>query len=566
MNRIRAIFRPPTLVDIAQNARARSLYWITIGLLISGFFTLFLPLFFSPANISWTIVFTIVAVGVVINSINLFLLHRGLVNLVGGILIFFNWIAYIGVAAKTGGVQSPAFPGVILVAVMAALFLGHGAGLIVNILSGCAGIWLLSVAPDQLQLPSLIARGRVELGVTMLIAIMATFVAGAATRTIQFSMKKVIDSESRYRMLIQESPDGILIINLEGNIILANPGAARLLGFLETNDLIGLSIISIFDPNELALRPVPDADKLKSGEVFRGERTINKPGGEQITILGSVRQMPDDNYQFLFQDITARKRNEAERERMIAELDAKNSELERYSYTVSHDLKTPLITIRNFIGFLKKDLETGDPAKIESDLRFIDQASDDMNKLLNDLLDFTRIGQLMNVAEWVSYHDIVQEALVLVKSRNAMDHFSIEVDPTLPDVYGDRMRLVDVLKNLIENAVKFMGEQPMPLIHIGRITQNDQTIFFVKDNGIGIPDVYYERIFGMFDRLDPNMDGTGIGLSLVKRIVELHNGEIWVESDGAGNGSTFYFTLRLTPDTSHAAENPGHQLSQINTD
>ena len=113
-------------------------------------------------------------------------------------------------------------------------------------------------------------------------------------------------------------------------------------------------------------------------------------------------------------------------------------------------------------------------------------------------------------------------------------------------ISGDRVRLMEVIQNLLENAVKFMGDQPAPAIRIGSFTNpKGEIIFFVEDNGIGIEPQYQERIFGLFNKLDTNTEGTGIGLALVKRIIEVHNGRIWLESQ-PGRGSTFYFTLPIT--------------------
>jgi signal transduction histidine kinase len=117
------------------------------------------------------------------------------------------------------------------------------------------------------------------------------------------------------------------------------------------------------------------------------------------------------------------------------------------------------------------------------------------------------------------------------------------VAPDLPTVRGDRARLLEVLQNLVQNGVKFMGDQPAPRVEIGARRDGDELVHYVRDNGIGIEPRFAERIFGLFDRLDPDIDGTGIGLALVKRIVEVHGGRIWVESEGPGRGSTFCYTL-----------------------
>lgn len=130
----------------------------------------------------------------------------------------------------------------------------------------------------------------------------------------------------------------------------------------------------------------------------------------------------------------------------------------------------------------------------------------------------------------------------LLEARNVR----VEIQKELPVIYGDRTRLLEVMQNLISNAIKFMGDQAVPRIEIGTTESqlDGKPVFFVRDNGIGIEAQYHERIFGLFNRLDPSVDGTGIGLSLVRRIIEVHNGKIWVESE-PGIGTTFLFTLPL---------------------
>jgi signal transduction histidine kinase len=119
----------------------------------------------------------------------------------------------------------------------------------------------------------------------------------------------------------------------------------------------------------------------------------------------------------------------------------------------------------------------------------------------------------------------------------------VEVSPDLPVVVGDRLRLVEVLQNLIDNAVKYMGDQPHPRIEIGSRQEDNETICYVRDNGIGIEPDYQAKVFDLFEQLDQRMEGSGIGLALVKRIVEIHGGRIWVESQGRGHGTTFCFSI-----------------------
>ncbi len=140
--------------------------------------------------------------------------------------------------------------------------------------------------------------------------------------------------------------------------------------------------------------------------------------------------------------------------------------------------------------------------------------------------------------------EIGREAVELLSESIAAAGVEVKVDPWLPVVEGDRQRLLDIYQNLIDNAVKFMGEQPQPRIELGQRPDGDGTVLYVRDNGTGIDRRYQDRIFRLFERLEPDkFDGTGIGLALVKRIVEVHGGRIWVESDGPGQGTTMCYTL-----------------------
>lgn len=227
----------------------------------------------------------------------------------------------------------------------------------------------------------------------------------------------------------------------------------------------------------------------------------------------------------------------------VRELEARNSELERFTYTVSHDLKSPLVTIRGFLGFLEKDMVAGNAGRITSDIARIREATDKMQILLEDLLELSRVGRLINPPQWVTFRELVEEALQLTAGRMADRRVRVDIAHGLPAVFVDRSRLVEMLQNLLDNAAKFMGDQPAPKVEIGAERRNQETLFFVRDNGIGIHPNYHHRVFGLFERLNPTIEGTGIGLALVKRIVEVHNGRIWIDSDGSGNGTTFCFTL-----------------------
>jgi len=225
------------------------------------------------------------------------------------------------------------------------------------------------------------------------------------------------------------------------------------------------------------------------------------------------------------------------------ELQKKNDELTRFTYAVSHDLKSPLVTINTFLGYLEQDARKPDAAGVNKDVGYIRAATDKMSRLLDELLELSRVGRIMNPSVEAPLQEIVKEALDLVAGRIAARGVKVKVTGKPILLYGDRPRLVEVFQNLVDNAVKFMGDQPAPSVEIGAEQTDTETVFFVSDNGIGIDPRYLPKLFGLFEKLDPGSEGTGIGLALVKRIVEVHGGRIWPESAGPGQGATFRFTL-----------------------
>lgn len=227
----------------------------------------------------------------------------------------------------------------------------------------------------------------------------------------------------------------------------------------------------------------------------------------------------------------------------VKELEAKNAELERFTYTVSHDLKSPIITIRGFLGTLVQDARAGRFDRMESDIMRISRATDKMQSLLEDLLELSRIGRIVNPPAEFCMADAAREAGELLHATLLGKGVKLNIDPSMPRIWADRQRMTEVLQNLIENGAKYMGDQKNPMIQVGCLPGEECDTYFVRDNGMGIDKKFHTKIFGLFDKLDAGSSGTGIGLALVKRIVELHAGRIWVESEGAGKGSVFFFTL-----------------------
>jgi signal transduction histidine kinase len=271
------------------------------------------------------------------------------------------------------------------------------------------------------------------------------------------------------------------------------------------------------------------------------------PAEETQFFEARISAISSESAMMMVRDISQRKWLENEREKLNHELEEKNGELERFTYTVSHDLKSPLITIKGFLGFLEQDAASGNVVRLKADIQRIASATDKMQLLLNELLELTRIGRLTNPYQSINFEELVHEAVELVHGQIQSKGIHISIQENLPTVYGDRRRLVEAIQNLVDNAAKFIGTQPNPRIDIGLYGYEDKKpIFYVMDNGIGIDLVHHDRIFGLFNKLDANSEGTGIGLALVKRIIEVHGGRIWVQSE-VGNGATFFFTLQPEP-------------------
>lgn len=355
------------------------------------------------------------------------------------------------------------------------------------------------------------------------------------------------ESEEKFRTIFELAPYEIMINRMDGSYVQVNQT------FLDNVNLTLEQVIGKHTADLLEIDPATFEFMIQQiqtrGQFHNAEIRVRRPRGEWAYSLASLKIISlagEPHLLSIAADITALKQAQTEREQLIAELEAKNTELERFTYTVSHDLKSPIVTIKGFLGWLERDAATGDAERMQRDIQHIREAADKMHDLLNDLLELSRIGRLMNPPETISFAELVQEALNLVAGRIAERGVEIRLTSNLPTVYGDRVRLIEVLQNLVDNAVKFMGNEPQPCIEIGVNQEPDKTVFFVRDNGIGIEPRYQHKVFGLFERLDQSIEGTGIGLALVKRIIEVHGGRIWVESDGPGQGSTFYFTLPKT--------------------
>jgi len=354
------------------------------------------------------------------------------------------------------------------------------------------------------------------------------------------------ESESRWKFALEGAGDGVWDWNIQTGEALYSRRYKEMLGFAEneignSSDEWSRRIHPEDIPGAMAaLQPYLDG---KTGPVKIEFRMLCKDGNwKWILGRGMVVSHDSDGKPMRMigtnTDITDRKQAEQQ-------LHAKNSEMERFTYTVSHDLKSPLITIQSYAGMILKEMEAGRYERAMSDIRRIEDAAGKMNALLNDLLELSRIGRQMNESIEVDMNRLARDVLEQLAGPLKQSKVNVVLQPDLPALHGDQKRLAEVLQNLIENAIKYRGDQSAPRIEIGTRRDGREPVFFVSDNGKGIEPRHHERIFGLFNKLDVESEGTGVGLALVKRIIEVHGGKVWVESAGEGMGSCFCFTVGL---------------------
>jgi PAS domain S-box-containing protein len=349
------------------------------------------------------------------------------------------------------------------------------------------------------------------------------------------------ESELLYRSILTASPDNITITDLTGAIRMVSPKGLAMFGYEREEQLLGHPVVEFVAPEDREraaaniLRMVkgtytgPDEYRALRGD---GSPVMVEANGDFI--IGTDGR--PESMIFVIRDISERKRVESD-------LNRKNIEIEQFIYTVSHDLRSPLVTIKTFLGYLGEDLSSGDSERFDRDMEFMHSAASRMEALLDELLDMARVGRAHNPRESVTYYELLAEALEAVAGQISTGNVDVQVSGANSILCGDRRRLLQIWQNLLDNALKYMGAQETPCVEVGVEEQGGDTLFFVRDNGIGIVPEYQEKVFGIFEKLDRTIGGVGMGLTMVRRIVEMYGGHIRVESAGSGSGSCFRFTL-----------------------
>jgi PAS domain S-box-containing protein len=368
--------------------------------------------------------------------------------------------------------------------------------------------------------------------------------------------KNLAQMEARYRGLLEAAPDAMVVVNQRGEIVLLNVQAEKQFGY-RRDELLGQRLTNII-PEGFAERLVADALRTTAEALAQQigtgiELTGLRKDGSQFPIelmLSPLESSEGVLVTAAIRDITARKAAEARLVQKVEELNRSNEELEQFAYIASHDLQEPLRMVASYTQLLSKRYK----GKLDSDadqfIAFAVDGASRMQHLIQDLLAYSRVGKRGGELLDVSSEEALEQALINLRGAIEESGAVVTHDP-LPRVMADADQLTQVLQNLVGNAIKY--QRPgIPLIHLSVARDSEgMWLFSIRDNGLGIDSQFFEKIFGMFQRLHKREEfaGTGMGLAICKKIVERHGGKIWVESR-PGAGSTFRFTLAASEDKS----------------
>lgn len=365
-------------------------------------------------------------------------------------------------------------------------------------------------------------------------------------------------SNERYELVTKATSDAIWDWDMRTNIVVrSGDGLQKLFGYdsetASTDNLFWYKHVHPDDINRVIERREQILDRTKDqywedeyrfkrqdgsyAQVYDRGYIIRNKEGKAIRMIGST------------QDISALKSSEQQLQelnailqRRASELARSNAELERFAYVASHDLQEPLRMVSSFLQLLEKQYNDKLDEKAREYINFAVGGADRMKRLILDLLSYSRVSTITEEFQPVDMNMIASQVVQIFESRFEKERITLIADP-LPVISGNATQLLQLLQNLVGNAIKYKSELP-PHVHIGCLEEESRYVFFVKDNGIGINQKYFEKIFVVFQRLHPinNYSGTGIGLAICKKIIERHHGEIWVESE-EGKGSTFFFSM-----------------------
>jgi two-component system sensor kinase FixL len=358
--------------------------------------------------------------------------------------------------------------------------------------------------------------------------------------------KRAEQSQATLAAIVESSDDGIVGKTLDGIVATWNAGAERIFGY-SAQEMIGQPIAKVI-PIDRLFEEIDIQHRLASGGRVEHFETVRiRKDGRTINVSLTISPIRDSSgvvigASKIVRDITARKKIEEFLTRQTEELARSNTELERFAYIASHDLQEPMRTVQSFAQLLQRECGASLAGDARDYLDFVVAGTRRMQALINDLLAYSRVSSQGSPFAPADCAEICRSVLKSLQTFIDQHQAQVTIDP-LPVVIGDTAQLGQLFQNLLVNGIKFQADR-IPAVHVS-VTQSDSDwTFSVRDNGIGIAQEYFDRIFVIFQRLHTieEYGGTGIGLAICKKIVLRHSGRIWVEST-VGQGSTFHFAI-----------------------
>jgi len=357
----------------------------------------------------------------------------------------------------------------------------------------------------------------------------------------------LMESEEKFRAVYESSPMGIVITAEPGVIHDVNNAFATMLGYHE-HELHGTMLLRYVHPGDI-IEATGWLDKIYTREAHYyaiEKRYVRKDGTTfwAREVMSGIFYVGEAHYSVaIVENIETKKRTEDALESKNKELTQTNQELEHFAYVASHDLQEPLRTITSFIQILERRYKNSFDADAQQFMGFIVDGARRMQLLIQDLLEYSRINRPTTGFERIDLNEVFHTVIRVLKEK-IEDHDALVMAEPLPKVVGNRVQLTQVFQNLVDNAIKFKDKKRKPEILVSIVEHKDTWELIFKDNGIGISEDYFNRIFVIFQRLHTleEYSGTGIGLALCRKIIERHGGEIWVKSK-PGKGSEFHFTI-----------------------
>jgi PAS domain S-box-containing protein len=351
--------------------------------------------------------------------------------------------------------------------------------------------------------------------------------------------KRLWDSMSNFYKVINDNPDAIIITNHQGIVRYVNSAAESLFG-RKSEDFNGEQFNFPITSNDIT---EVNITRQATETVVAEMRVAETMWYDEISYLISLH------------DISEHKQAEQTQERLSQQLQAKVSELEVFSYGIAHDLRSPLVSIEGFSRLLREDMLNQDTERVQEDIRLLESGVRKMQDFLNSTLAYSRAGHLIKRTRNVSFSKIVNEAITEFNEQISSIGATVSTAKTFPRVNVDRAMIIQVLANLIQNSIKYRNKTVPLKIEIGHQLSEGEAVFFVRDNGLGIDASEAEKVFALFYRGTADGEGSGIGLTIVKKIIEAHGGRIWVREGQSGKGTTMCFTLSRQPNTNEANNN-----------